>query len=305
MANAPRLKRIRLLAAKIETTPGDIETLAAEDAVFRVFNLLLNPDTEMEERPAQAGFGYDPAVPGARKGRCRFSSYLYGATATPAWAATFLPSIGMGSTGTAYKLDPRVPEISGSPLHTLTLAGYQNGTKKAVFGAMGNGKFTFPAGKCAFGEFDYPGKWARKADIAILVPTYDALPPLRVVSSELAIGAKTPKVAQVTIDLGNVVHLREDTRDALGIHSAVIANRKTILTLDPESRLVAEEDWYGDWLAGAEANLTLKCVAGDDLLTVTATKLQIQRIEEADREGVETESLQCSLNADDLTFTFE
>jgi len=308
----PLLKRVRVLAAKAETVPGDIEALTATEAAFHVFDTLIQPAIDYEERAKQGGFARLPSQRGGHQGKCTFSTHFYGASVQPAGMATFLPAVGMGFQPSSclvpmnyYQLDPLPAEAAGTTQTTLTLGSYQNGRRKRIFGAMGNMKATFPAGKLALAEFEFTGKWMTPDDIAILAPTYPTLTPLRVVSATFTIGAYGAfKLAEATLDLANKIYLREDANDATGFSSAVISDRLPIVTMNPESTTVAVKDLYGEWLASAEANLSLVLTNGTDTCTITASDLQFIGPEEADRNGLEVDQVNCQLNTDDLKFAF-
>jgi len=303
----PLIKRIRTLAAKAEGTPGTAEALTAAEAAFNVFNADIQHAIEMVSRQKQAGFSQLPAVPGGRQGRCTFSTHFYGATATPAGMAAFLPGVGMGLDGGSayYQLVTPPPEAAAATQKALTLATYQNGRIKKIHGAMGNMRCAFPAGKLATAEFDFLGKWNAPIDGAILAPTYPTLSPLRVVSASLTVGAYGDfKIANVTLDLGNVLYLREDVNDALGFSSCVIMDRLPIVTIDPESSLIATKDLYAEWLASTEADLSMVLTNGTDTCTITADDLQFMDPQEAERNGLEVDNINCQLNADDLKFLF-
>ena len=298
-------KRVRCLAAKHETTPGEVIAVTAADAAFNVFDADIQQAVEMESRLKQGGFGQLPAVPGGRQGRAKFSTHFYGASATPAGMATFLPAVGMGVSAGSYLLDPLPIGAVGTTQKCLTIASYQNGRIKKIFGAQGNMKCTLPAGKLALAEFDYLGKWSAPIDGAILAPTYPTLAPLRVVSATLAVGAwATAVVANITLDLQNKLYLREDVNDATGFACCIITDRLVKVTIDPESELVATKDIYGEWLASTEADLTVVLAAGAATCTITASDLQWMNPQEAERNGMEIDQIECQCNKDDLKFLF-
>lgn len=304
---SPLLKRIRYLAAKAEGTPGTAEALTATEGAFNVFNTMIQQGTEMENRQKQGGFAQLPAVPAGRQGRCTFATHFYGGSATPAGMATFLPAVGMGLDGGSayYQLVTPPPEAAAATQKTVTLGSYQNGRRKMIHGAMGNMKCTFPAGKLAMADFDFLGKWNAPTDTAIIAPTLPSLTPLRVISATFTVGAYSGlKIANVTLDLGNVLYLREDVNDATGFSSCVIADRLPVITIDPESSLVATKDIYAEWLASTEADLSMVLTNGTDTCTITASDLQWMNPQEADRNGLEIDSINCQLNADDLKFLF-
>lgn len=304
VSHSPLLRRLRRVAAKIETTPGTAETLADANAAYHVRDLVIQQEVEMTQREKQGGFTMLPSVIGGYKGRARFTSLMYGASAAPTWAAMFLPCVGLGAYGGAYVLDSKPPEASGSTCRTATIASYQAARKKYIYGAMGNARFNFPAGQVATVEFDFLGKWAAPADVADLSPTYPTLSPLRVISASLTIGSWAPKIANLTLDLGNQIYLREDVNDATGYSSACIGNRLVTGSIDDEASIVAVKNVFSDWAAGTEASLSIVLSAGAATCTVTATKLQFINPQEGDRNGVEIDNLAFQLNNDDLTFTF-
>jgi len=299
------IKRTRNLAAKAEGTPGTAEALTAAEAAFNVFNTVIQQGAEFEHRESQGGFAQLAGVVSGRQGKATFGMHFIGASASPAGWAVLLPAVGLGLTGAAYVADARPVGAAGSTQETITIGSYQAGRKKFLHGCMGNAKFTFPASKLAFGEFEFTGKWNAPTDVAILDPTYSVLVPMRVVSAALTVGAYGEfKISQAVIDLGNEIHLREDVDDATGYGYAAIGNRLNKVTIDPEAELVATKDLYGEWLAGTRANLSLVITNGTDTCTVTASNLQFVNPQEADRGGIETDNIECIIGDDDLTFTF-
>ena len=74
----PLLRRKSVLAAKIETTSGTAESLAAADAAFNVFDLTMTANIPMTPRPSQGSFSSLPAVPELYGGTCSFRTEIYG-----------------------------------------------------------------------------------------------------------------------------------------------------------------------------------------------------------------------------------
>ena len=311
----PKLKRVRTIAAAIESTPGTLESLDAADAAFIVFDPIIQQKAEMEGRPQAGGFGQNAAIPGARLGEVTFSSELHADSTGPLWARTFLAACGLGlnptggsstTTGGAnyFQLDKLPPEASGSTQKSISIGVYEDGLLKRLHGCMGNVKFTFVSGKKVMLEFTFTGVWNAPTDATILAPTYPTTSPLRFISSSFLIGAWAPKIQQLTLDLGNEVHVREDSTDATGYHCAVIATRLVKGTLNPESETVASKDVYGDWLASTEAALSFSASAGSDACAFSASELQFLNPQEGERNGVQTDDIEFQLNADDLKLAF-
>jgi len=303
---SPLLTRVRVLAAKVEATPGTAESLAADDAAFNVFDAQMQPQMELAERPQQGGFSRLPSVPGARLGVCRFSLDLYsGGGAQPAWAEVFLLACGFKWNTTKYVLDAVPVGAAGSGQKTITIGLYENGVVKKIHGAMGNAKFICPSGKVARVEFEFTGIWNAPADIAILSPTYPAYAPLRFYSSALTIGSWNPAVSELALDLGNQVVMREDSTKASGYAYANITNRLPVVTIDPEAGLVATHDLYGKFLAGTEGAFSFSLNNADgDAAAFAATEAQFRQPQEADRNGLQTDQVEVQINADDLEITF-
>jgi len=319
------LTRKRVLAAKIEATPGTAEDLSASEAAFNVFDATIQPNIDFTERLGQSAFSPLPGALGARGGTCTFAIELHGSgtpndtegdEACPAWAETFLPACGFTRVDGAavYKPDSTGPSggADSSAVRTLTIGLYEDGVKKALKGCMGNAVFTFASGQIVRIEFTFQGLWTDPADVALLAPDYPAVTPLRFADANLTIGSWAPKLAELTIDLGNDVQLREDANTTEGYSTAIITGRRITGSLNPEASLVAEEDVYGDWLSYAEQALAFTLGAGNDGNTVAfaAPKLQFTNVQEGDRNGIQIDEISFQLNRsadagdDELTITF-
>lgn len=316
---SPLLQRRRVMAAKIETTVGEAIALAAADAAFNAMDVTISPDIETETRHGQGGgLSKLPPVPGARGGTITFKIELVGSgsigTPVPQWATTLLPACGMYDDSDVFKLDSRPPEASGSNTKTLTIGVYEDGLFKSLRGAMGNAVFQFAAGKVIGIEFTFSGIWVDPSDVALLTPNYPSVIPPRFASSGLSVdGDWTPRVAEMTIDLGNDVQLREDSTDISGFHSAVIVDRESGGTMDPEATSVADHDAYGDWLRSTGGALVIDIGAGSadgNRIQFAAPVFQLTGVDEADRNAVQTDAVEFKLiksadaGDDELTITF-
>lgn len=303
------LSRVRVLAAKIETTAGTAESTAAADATFNVFNAKVQPLIENEERESQGSMSQLTAVPGLRWGTATFQTEVYGdgAGGVPAWASTFLPACGwVNSAGT---FSPK-SEGPGSNVKTLTIDAYINGLRKRLYGAMGTVKFTFPTRKRVLADWQFWGIYTEPSDVAILAPTYSTTKPFVFTAETLTLGLWTPVVSELTFDLGNNVVKREDASKDAGLLTAVVTNRKPVGTLNPEASLVAGVNHANKWLAMTEEALTVELDNGTDRVTFAAPKAQRTNVQEGDRDGIVTDEIdfQCNKSAaagdDELTIAF-
>lgn len=296
------LKRKRVLAAKIESTPGTAETLLAADAAFNAYNIIAQQEIELESREAQGGFGMHTSLAGGRKGRITFSvDASWDGTATePAWADTFLPACGWVKSGQVFT--PRT-EVPGTNVKTITIAVYQDNMRKILSGAAGTFTMVNPTGRTAVFNFDFMGIWQAPTDVAILAPTYPTDLGLRYASSTTTWDSVALCLENITLDSGNTVILKECAGNASGYDYALITNRVVTVTGNPESKLVATQDRFGKLILNSEAALTWNLDGPtNSVLTIAAPKAQIIDIKEGDRNGLVIDDItwQCNRNGSNI-----
>lgn len=305
----PLLRRVRVLAAKTETTVGTAISLSGTDGAFNVFDATIVPNIDSEQREGQGGFSHLASVPGLRQGTCTFKTELSGdgSGGVPGWASTFLPACGwVDSTGT---FSPK-SEAPGSNVKTLTIGLYENGLYKQLYGAMGTFKVTFTAGRIAMVEWTFTGIYSEPSDAAIIAPTYPTTAPFRFYAETLTLGSWTPTLEQLTLDAGNEVIAREDASKESGILSALVVGRRVTGSMNPEAVLVATANHVNKWLARTEEALTVELDNGTDRITFAAPKCQRTNVVEGDRNGNQTDEIefQCNRSAaagnDELTIAF-
>lgn len=292
----PLLKRKRVLAAAIESTPGTAEALSASNGAFNAYDVIAQAQIAVESREGQGGFGKLSGVPGARAGTLNFKVDLgWDGTATiPTWASVLLPMCGWVNSSGAFT--PRT-EAPGANVKTGTLATYVDGVKKTIAGASGNVRFVFPAGRMAFAEFSFTGVWQAVADVSLIAPTYPTALPLRYASATTTYDSVAMCVEQLAIDSGNTIKLRECGGSAAGFDYAIITDRSPRITANPEATLVATDDRYGDWLAATEAELSLLLNGpSSSTLEFEVPKAQIVNAQEGEREGLVIDDIEWMAN---------
>jgi len=280
------LKRKRVLAAKIEATPGTAEALTSAEAAFNCYDIQIQTETELEQREGQGSFGMRQSVPGGYKGRLQFKHDVSwdGTSTEPSWADTFLPACGWVKSGQVFT--PR-SEAPGSNVKTLTFGVYIDGVLKTLRGAVGTFKLNCPSGKAAFLEFDFMGIWSSPTDTAILTPTYPTALPLRFASSTTTWNSVDLLVENLSLDSGNTMILREAAQTAAGFSAGLITNRIVTITGNPEAKTVATQDRYGKLLDMSEHALTWSLDGPtNSVITISVPKAQITAISEADRENM-------------------
>lgn len=292
------LIRRRVLAAKIETTPGTAETLAAADGAFNAYNVSIQATVPTEERLGQGSFGRLSSVPGARMGRVTFRTDLAwdGSTTMPSWADVLLPMCGIVESSQVYT--PR-SESPGSNVKTGTIGVYEDGMLKSIAGAVGTGRLVMPTGSMCYIDWEFTGVWQPVTDTALISPTYPVATPIRYASATTTYNSVALCNQQVTLDFGNVIKVRECESSAAGYKSAIITDRNPKVTINPESVLVATQDRYGAWLSATESALSIELDGpSDSTITLAGPKAQILNVQEGDREGVQIDDIELQLNKD-------
>lgn len=298
------LKRKRVLAAKIETTSGTAIALTGTDASYNAYDIMIQPEIEFIDREGQGSFGHLPSVPGGYKGKATFKTDVSwdGTLTEPAWADAFLPACGLVKTGQVFT--PR-SEAPGSNVKTLTIGCYVDGIFKSICGAAGTFKLVCPTGKMAYIEWEFTGVWVPPTDVAIISPTYPTASALRYANSTTTWNSVALCLENITLDIGNEVIMRECAA-ANGYEAALITNRKIKITGNPETKLVATQDRYGQLLAMTEGILTWDIDGPTtSVLTIAAPKAQLVKNQEGDRNKMVVDDLEWQANQNASTIDTE
>ena len=288
------------IVAEIEAEEGTAEILLAAD-VFLAFNPKFTPGIEMHARkPVRSVLSPYPSVPGARSAKMSFDVELVG-TAAAGSAIHFsdaLQACGVDETLVAVTSATYTPASASIP--SVTLAMYLDGKIYKMWGARGTCKLVLEDGKPGIFSFEFTGADYSETDGDLLSDTTlePTIPPI-FTDASLTIDSYAAILSKVEIDLANTIALRKDANVASGHKSAVITDKESTLTLDPENVLVATEDFMGNWKSGAQMafTATIGAVAGNTI-AITAPKVQYQGVGLADRDGQSTLDITALLAAD-------
>lgn len=169
-----------------------------------------------------------------------------------------------------------------------------DGVRIGIGGAMGNVKFSVgTVGEPVVMTFEFTGKLTIIEDFAsgerIDPTTFSTIvePPL------LCATATVNSVAQdfdtFEFDMANDVQIWTDPADCTGIKGAYVAGREPQMTVDPTSKLLATEDWYGDLTASTQVTRAISvALAVTPQLTLTAPKGQLVALTPGERNGART-----------------
>lgn len=283
--SAPLLSRKKLIRVALESTKG---TAVTTTDYLIVFDLNTNTDAQFTPRLAGNGFLGHPVpgvVDGVLAGSCSFTAELKGtdASALNTVLVKLLQGCALEQSTQVY-----TPTSVIGTMETLTIEVYEDGKMKQLRGAAGNAVFRNGAGGRILIDFTFSGIWQPPTDVALPTPTFTAIIPMR---SNAAAGAFTLdsnaiKIGTWSFDLGNNVVLRQDVGSQGGAIHALVTDRAPVWSMDCEDDKVAGYDFYGKWLAGTTAALSLVCTNGTDTATFTTAKAQFTSLTQADRDQI-------------------
>lgn len=303
----PLLSRMRVLQVLEEGTKGDAEATP---------NLPLPVNELTGPRPEAAAFvprQYNRATLGHAKGsiaqltgNCSFAADLIsdGTADLDGGLEDLLQSCGFALATHVFS-----PESVVASQKTSTIYVNDGGVKKQLFGAAGNVVIEGEVGGIVRCRFDMRGKWTAPTDVGLPTPTYPTATPLRAIGCTFTLHTDALKISRFRISLNATVVAVQDINDATGAKYYAVSERDPTVELDPQQDLVANHDFYGIWLAGTEAALSLLLTDGLVNVTIGAPKVQYRQVDDADREGIAVYDLtgQCNSSADagddELTLT--
>lgn len=282
----------RVVAAKIEGVDGTPEALTGAEGNFLAyspkFDFTQNLFARNPVNPSASSF---PSVPGSRMATLTFSVEHKGsgAAGTAPALGKLLKACGLDEAVVALTSATYTPApLSGIP--GLTIAVYEDGLRKQLYGARGTAKLAAKSGEVSMWEFTFSGLYSDVADVAILTPSgLEATLPPALLSAAFQLHGTTLPLYGYSIDLGNSVVVRPNANQANGFDPARITKRAIKGSLSVEAQLVAGFDVYGKCKAGTLGALTLTIGASaGNITTVTAPKLQVTKVSEGSADDIDT-----------------
>ena len=295
--SAPRLRRKRVIKVALEDPRG---TKVAGTQAILVFDLEINPTAPFEERKGTGLYrGHTvTGVLGERTGTCSFKAELRGngASGMETGLAILLQACGLAKTLEVFQV-----HSDHTNDKTISIDVWEDGRKKGLAGCSGNVTFEGEFGKRMFCNFEFSGIWQAPIDEAL--PAYAPLStaPMLMQGGTFTLATEEIKISRLSLNMGSNPVPRADVAAAGGIAYFMVTDYDTVITIDPEADLVAGYDFYGIWLAGTEAAVSLILSDGTDKVTFTIPKVQYREIREGDRDGIEIEEItgQCNHSSGD------
>lgn len=278
------------VAIKIETVEGTKENLAAANVILASTAKFTPSQDAYKRNIASGSLSPFSTVPGARSATISFDVELAGAATAgtaPNYSAA-LRACGVGETIVASTSVTYKPITTGAP--SATVAIYEDGKIKRIWGARGTCKISFPTGKPAIMSFTFTGADFEDVDGTLLTGvTYPALLPPVFMGVTWSIGGYAAVINSMDLDLGNKLALRSSPASQSGYLSALITDRESTIKFDPEEVLAATNDFWAAWRSGSlvALNAAMGSAVGNRI-GVTAPKVQYQTLSPGEREKLAT-----------------
>jgi len=294
--SAPLLTRKRVIKVILEATKG---TKLAGTQALLVFDLEINPTSPFEERKGTGLYrGHGQAgIHGERSGRCSFTAELRGdgSQGLEAGLAILLQACTLAKTVEVYQV-----HSTHTNDKTISIDVWEDGVKKGLAGASGTVTFAGVTGKRMMLNFEFSGVWQAPVDEALPAYAPSTTRPMLIQGGTFTLAGESIKIGNFNLDMACVVVPRLDV-DATGgiIYYMVTDYDGPIISLDPEADKIAGYDFYGAWLAGTEAAVSLALTNGTDTITFTIPKVQYREVNEGDRDGIQIYDItgQCNHSA--------
>lgn len=256
----------RFAVAKLESSPGVMETPTASDFNARLRNIEITPNIEWADdasKFANGSHGEDEDIAGAQSASISFQIRMgIGDTITAAPNyAKYLNACGLSDV--AYSAGRCFRPLKAFDVKTLTIWVYDIETGGATpggllykfAGCMGNVVIGQDGiGKPLVGTFTFTGKCIDIVDVAYAaIPEgmdFDQAHPEKALNQTLTFGAVAQKVSSWSLDVGNEVSPLINQGDITGYDYYQITNRKPRLSANPIMTSVATEDVWGNAVSG-------------------------------------------------------
>lgn len=282
-------------------TLGKIDQAVALTTDVLAFDPVIQPTSPFAERSASGkNLGQSHlGLVGEKSGTfaCEVELRGNGTNGMDTGLAILLQGCGMLKAAEVYT-------VTSPPNHkTISIAVYQGNAgasaskKKILYGAMADLELSGEVGRKIICKFDFQGIY--DTVVAGTVPTFapNTNPPPILAGATFTLnpgggGAVARKISKFSIKLGNKLYLRTDPQPGSAISQVLIVDSDPTMTFDLESELVANDDIYGQWIAGTTAAISLILGTGaGKQITIAIPKLQYKSIPEGDREGIMIEDV--------------
>jgi len=287
----------KIVGFKTETTAGSAESITATECAYNVFNARMSNSFAFMRRPGAASFAPRKGVVGPAFGSISFTMELYGSAS---WASTLLPACGYVLDSTTYKPKSEPP---GSNTKTITIAFYEDGRCRQLYGCAGSFRINLTSGGLATAEFNFSGIYSAPTDASLPAADFPSYTPLlfngaglTLGTTEWGTGSTKLRVSSLSIDAGNAVEPRQDVHATSGVAHFHVAHSLVTGSMDPEVTTVANHAIWSEITASTETALTVTLGSTGNLVTLSVPKLQWTNQDDGDRSGILTDNMTFEAN---------
>jgi hypothetical protein len=295
MAKPYRLREAQI-AAKVETTPGTAETLAAAD-LFIAQNIKLTPRFADTANEGLTGvLSREPGVSGIRTADLSFDVLLKGqgaAGTAPEWRDAIM-ACGCSETisgGVSVTYKPAAPESYYTfGFNAPGLGGAGEDLLFRIAGAQGNMKLSWKAGMPMMASFTMQGVWVAPADGTVLSPSgWDATAPYAFLNPAMLFHTVSLAFETFEMDMGNLIEIRPNANSASGALTAQITGRRVTGSVDIEAEKLATFDIWSRVGSNTTGAISMTPIgAAGNLIDLDLPKVRFMEPDLGERAGALT-----------------
>jgi hypothetical protein len=309
--------RNRVLLAKVETAYGSDPTPTVAANAIEAKNIKVNYIGDKLERDnVRNNISAVSPVIGKRHVEVTFECELKGSgtKGTAGRIGALLQACSFTETTSAGSSVIYTPASTSQKSVTMYIYDIDSASTvlKKITGAVGNLQVKCTAGQYGTLSFSMKGLYNAPSDVAAPTdPTYETtLPPIVESASFTLNSVSGLYVNEVNINVNNEIAERDDISTANAIAAFTVTGRKPSGSFNPEAVIIATYGFWADWIASTQRALSMVIgSASGNKCTITAPKVTIDSIGDADRNGILTRDIPFSLgmNAgnDEMQFKFE
>ena len=276
----PLSTRMRIIAAKAESTPGTAIAINNAETLFYGYDGNIINNVDFNAMAAAGTLSLRPAQPGIESGQHTFTTEFY---KDAPWSTILMPALGFTNTGSSWS-----PTDNTTLWSWLTSGQNEAGRLKKISGAQASAVFTFPAGGIPTVAWTLTGRYEAEANATQWTPAFDVTAQhagVRVGNAVTTLASTAIGIATVTVTVQNEVSLILDTNASGGISKAWIGSRAIEITIDPLEELARADDT----IQRAKTLQAFSMAWGN--MSITAPLCQLQTIGSGERNGLSARSL--------------
>lgn len=210
----------------------------------------------------------------------------------PGWGP-FMKACGASETIVPATSVTYAPVSTGES--SVYIKWFMDGKMFALPGSRGSCSLRLQAGKIPLLSFNFIGLYLIPADVAIPAPTFVSATPLavnKVNTPTTALHGTAVKLSSLELDLGKqVLHNNKPQIEEVHILDHQAGGRISF-----EEELVAVKDWYTIVRAGTTGALSvIHGTAAGNIATLSAARLQLEGVDQAEEEMVSIENMPFNL----------